>query len=109
MKISITALENNIDSKIDPRFGRCTFFAFYDTETCALDFVPNPNRDANEGAGPASAQFVVSRGVTKVISGEFGGKVKTVFEALGVTMVPSEDQSQTIQSIVNSLKNIIHN
>jgi len=100
MKIAITSIGNSAVSTLDPRFGRCSYFAFYDTETCVLDFVPNPNKDANEGAGPASAQFVATRGVTKVVSGEFGGKVKTVFDTLGIAMEPTENVNQTVASII---------
>lgn len=33
MLICITAQGDNLDSEIDPRFGRCNYFIFYDTET----------------------------------------------------------------------------
>ncbi len=33
MKIAITSEGNSLNSLIDPRFGRCAFFAIYDTDT----------------------------------------------------------------------------
>ncbi len=33
MKIAITAEEQKLTSRVDPRFGRAKWFVFYDTET----------------------------------------------------------------------------
>jgi predicted Fe-Mo cluster-binding NifX family protein len=52
----------------------------YDTESKATEFVPNSNKENIEGAGPASVQTVAERGVKKVVSGEFGAKVKSIFD-----------------------------
>ena len=60
MKVAITSTGNTLESKLDQRFGRCAFFTVYDTETKGLEFIPNPNKDVQEGAGPASVQLVAS-------------------------------------------------
>lgn len=52
MKVAITCTGNNLESKLDLRFGRCGFFVIYDTETRGMEFIPNPDKDATEGAGP---------------------------------------------------------
>ena len=46
MKIAITSSGNSPDAIMDSRFGRCKYFVFYDTETGAMEFLPNPNIDA---------------------------------------------------------------
>lgn len=103
MKIAITSDGNNLDSKLDSRFGRCSFFAIYDTETKNLEFLPNSNKESMEGAGPASAQFVASEGVQKVISGEFGNKVKSVFESLQIQFVTLSETNKSIAEIIGML------
>ena len=103
MKIAITSDGNNLDSKLDIRFGRCSFFAIYDAETKKLEFLPNPNKESMEGAGPASAQFVASEGVQKVISGEFGYKVKSVFESLQIQLVTLSETEKSIAEIIEML------
>lgn len=43
MKVAITATGNSLDAKLDSRFGRCSYFAIYDTEKKAVEnFVLNP-------------------------------------------------------------------
>lgn len=51
MRVAITSTGNNLQSTIDPRFGRCAYFVIYDTETKATEFIPNPNIDVTDGAG----------------------------------------------------------
>jgi len=103
MKIAITSQGNNTESTLDSRFGRCSFFAIYDTETLATEFIENPHKESNEGAGPASAQFVITKGVQKIMSGEFGGKAKSVLEALNIQMIEVKDSEQTIGDILKTL------
>lgn len=103
MKIAITSDGNKLDSKVDSRFGRCSYFAIFDTETKSLEFIPNPNKESMEGAGPASAQFVASKGVQKVVSGEFGYKVKSIFESLQIQLVTLIETEKSIAGIIGML------
>jgi predicted Fe-Mo cluster-binding NifX family protein len=100
MKIAITSTGNSPDSKLDSRFGRCAYFVVYDTESHATEFIPNPNKDNLEGAGPASAQLVASRGVCKVISGEFGVKVKSLFDSLRIQLIVLNEHEKSISEII---------
>jgi len=72
MKIAITSTGNTLDSTIDQRFGRCEYFVIFDIESRAVEFLPNPYKNVEEGAGPASVELIVNRNVSKIISGEFG-------------------------------------
>jgi predicted Fe-Mo cluster-binding NifX family protein len=106
MKVAITSTGNSLESTIDPRFGRCSYFVIYDTETGGVEILPNPNRDAQDGAGPASVQLVASRGVKKIISGEFGVKIKSLLDSLKIQMVVYKEPEKTIQSIIDMLTKI---
>ncbi len=105
MKVAITSTGNTLDSTLDQRFGRCTCFVIYNTETKGIEFIPNPNRDAQEGAGPASVQIVASRGAVKVISGEFGFKIKSLFESLKIQMIILKEPEKKISEIIDMLNN----
>ncbi|MFO7620618.1 MAG: NifB/NifX family molybdenum-iron cluster-binding protein [Bacteroidales bacterium] len=103
MKVAITSTGNTLESKLDQRFGRCAFFTVYDTETKGLEFIPNPNKDAREGAGPASVQLVASRNVGKIISGEFGIKIKPLLDSLKIQMIVLKEPEKSIQEIIDML------
>jgi predicted Fe-Mo cluster-binding NifX family protein len=103
MKIAITSTGNSPDAILDSRFGRCSYFVVFDTESRSTEFIPNPNIDAVEGAGPASVQLVASRGVKKVVSGEFGAKVKSLFDSLQIQLVILNDPEKKISEIIELL------
>ena len=103
MKVAITSTGNNLESKLDQRFGRCLYFVIYDLETKGIEFIPNPNKDAQEGAGPASVQLIVSRNVQKIISGEFGIKIKSLLDSLKIQMIVLKDPEKKIGEIINML------
>ena len=100
MKIAITSAGDTLDSTIDSRFGRCAFFAIYDTETKATYFLQNPAKEASEGAGPAAVQFVCAQKIHKIISGEFGMKIKSLLESLNIEMITNKDSASKIADII---------
>lgn len=79
MKICVTSQGDNLDSQVDPRFGRCNYFIFVDPDTLEFEAVQNPNTGAMGGAGVQSGQFVASKGVKMVITGNLG---PNAFQAL---------------------------
>jgi len=102
MKVAITSQGNEPNSLVDARFGRCSYFAIYDIEDKSLKFIENPNKEVEEGAGPASVSFVANQGVSKIVSGEFGFKIKSLLNDLKIQMVIMK-QEKTIQEIVKLL------
>lgn len=104
MKIAITSSGNTIDATIDSRFGRCAFFAIYDTETKTTEFLTNPSKEATEGAGPAAVQFVAAQKVNKIVSGDFGMKIKSLLDSLNIEMITNKDSATKIADIINTYK-----
>ncbi len=104
MKIAITSMGNSLESKLDSRFGRCSYFVVYDKESRSTEFIPNPNKENLEGAGPASVQLVASKGVHKVVSGEFGAKVKSIFDSLQIQLIVLNDPEKRICDIIEMLE-----
>jgi len=103
MKIAIASSGNTFDSTIDRRFGRCSFFVIYDTESKAVEFIPNPNKEAEVNAGAESVKLVSSRNVSKIIAGEFGIKIKTILDSLRIQMIVIKDSNKKIGDIINIL------
>ncbi len=103
MKVAITSTGNSPDATIDKRFGRCSFFVIYDTQTHSTEFIPNPNKDNIEGAGRASAELISAKGAKKVVSGEFGAKVKSFFDSLQIQLIVLSDTDKKISEIIELL------
>jgi predicted Fe-Mo cluster-binding NifX family protein len=105
MKVAITSTGNNLECKLDQRFGRCSYFVIYDLDTKGIEFIPNSNKDTQEGAGPASVQLVASRNVQKIISGEFGIKIKSLLDSLKIQMIVLKKPEKKIEEIIKMLNN----
>jgi predicted Fe-Mo cluster-binding NifX family protein len=103
MKVAITSSGNNPDSKLDSRFGRCSYFVIYDTETRGMEFLPNPYKEVEEGAGTSSVKLMASKGAVKIISGEFGIKIKPLLDSLKIQMIVLKNEEKSIQDIINIL------
>lgn len=103
MKIAITSTGNTLNSELDRRFGRCAWFVIYDKQSGGIEFLPNPNKDVDEGAGPASVKLIAGKGVSKVVSGEFGIKIKPLLDSLKIQMLALKDQGKTISEIIEML------
>lgn len=104
MKVAITSQGNDQKALIDARFGRCSYFAVFDTANSVLEFIENPNKEVDEGAGPASVNFLAKMGVGKIVSGEFGFKIKSLLNDLNIQMIIMKEEN-TIQEIVELLTN----
>ena len=84
MKVIITAMGNNLDAQVDPRFGRCKFFITVDIDTMEYDVINNENQSAMGGAGVQSAQIVANKGVDAVITGTVGPNAFQTLSAAGL-------------------------
>lgn len=103
MKIAIASNGNTLESTLDSSFGRCAYFIIYDQESKSMEFIPNPNKDAEEGAGPAAVNIIASRMANKIISSEFGVKIKPLLDSMKIQMIVLKDPTKTIQQIIDML------
>lgn len=103
MKVAITSTGNTLDALLDKRFGRCRYFVIYDTESKDVQFVSNPNIETEQGAGPASVQLVASYNAGKIISGEFGFKIKSLLDSLKIQMIVVKDTEKKVSDILKML------
>jgi predicted Fe-Mo cluster-binding NifX family protein len=103
MKVAITSTGISLESTIDLRFGRCSYFIIYDTDSKSIEIIPNPNKDIEENAGQTSVQLVVSRNAKKIISGEFGLKIKPLLDSLKIQMIVLKNPNKKIKDIIEML------
>lgn len=69
MRIAVTARGTDLDSQVDPRFGRCASFLVVDTESMDVDVLENASAGLGGGVGIQSAQLMADRDVKVVLTG----------------------------------------
>lgn len=85
MKYIISVREQNLETTVDPRFGRAQFFALFDSSNGTCTWHSNAqNLQAAQGAGIQSAQNVINLGAEAVITGHCGPKAYRVLNAAGI-------------------------
>jgi len=88
MKLAIPTQGNDLDSPVDPRFGRAVRFILYDDADRTWQVVDNQRAlDLAQGAGIQAAQNVIETGATVLITGHCGTKAFRVLQAAGVQVV----------------------
>ncbi|MBN2482814.1 MAG: NifB/NifX family molybdenum-iron cluster-binding protein [Candidatus Omnitrophica bacterium] len=102
MKICVTAQGDDLESQVDPRFGRCAYFIFADTESDSFEGVANPDVNIAGGAGIQPAQLVAQKGVLIVFTGNVGPNASNTLGAAGVKMITGV--SGTVKSVIEQYK-----
>ena len=87
MKIAITSAGSDLNSNVDPRFGRTPYFLIVDTDTMQFEAIENPNVNAMGGAGIQSAQLVANKGVEVVLTGSCGPNAFQTLQAAGTKVI----------------------
>ena len=102
MKVAVSSSGKNLDSQIDPRFGRCACFMIVETDDMNFEVFDNENIALGGGAGIQSAQFVASKGIQAVITGNCGPNAVRTLSAAGVKLFVG--QSGTIKEAIERYK-----
>ncbi|MEW6163349.1 MAG: NifB/NifX family molybdenum-iron cluster-binding protein [Nitrospirota bacterium] len=93
MKICVTSQGDSLDSPVDPRFGRCQYFIFVDTDTLEFEAIKNPNIEAMGGAGIQSGQIMVNKQVKAVITGNIGPNAHHTLQKAGIPVITNASGS----------------
>ena len=102
MKIAVSSSGKDLNSQLDPRFGRASYFVIVDSDTKnVVDVIDNrPAQDAAHGAGINAATMVAGSGVQAVLTGRMGPKAYAVLQAAKIQIVSGMNGS--ISSVVDA-------
>jgi len=103
MKIGISSTGKDINSQIDPRFGRCAYFMIIQTDDMSIDVFENEYKSLGGGAGIQSATFLHSKGVKTVLTGNCGPNAMNVFSECDIQVITG--QTGLIKDTIEKFKN----
>lgn len=101
MRIAVTSTGTDLDSQVDPRFGRALYFLIVDSETFAYDVVDNKeNLNALKGAGIQAAQMVSEKGAEVLLTGFCGPNAFKALKAADITV--ANDATGSVRDAVKA-------
>lgn len=107
MKVAVSCLGRDMESPVDPRFGRAAGFLVCDTEGGEASYLANDrNADLAQGAGIQTAQDVAGTGARVLITGHVGPKAFTALSRGGIRvhLLPAGSQECTVRQALELLR-----
>ncbi len=102
MKIAITSSGPELTSQVDPRFGRCAYFIFVDTDSDKFEAIENSGAQGMGGVGIQAGQMMIDKGIKAVLTGNCGPNAFQTLRAAGVEVIIGV--SGTVQEVVDKFK-----
>ena len=87
MKICVTSQGDSMESKVDPRFGRCAWFIVVDTNSMNFQAIDNENAQSAGGAGVQAGQLMAEKKVDAVLTGNAGPNAFQTLNAADIQVV----------------------
>ena len=103
MKIAITSQGKDLNSLVDPRFGRAAYIIVVDTDTMDFEVIDNAaNKGSSRGAGTQAASNVSETGAEVLLTGFCGPNAFKTLDAANIKV--GNDAKGTVQDAVNQYK-----
>ncbi len=101
MKIAITSKGTDLDSEVDPRFGRAAYIIIVDSETLEFEVIDNKeNVNALKGAGIQAARMVSDTKADVLLTGFCG---PNAFKAMNAAKIGvANDATGTVRDAVQA-------
>ena len=85
MKIAVTSKGRDLDSKVDPRFGRAAYILIIDTDTLEFEVIDNAkNANSFKGAGIQAAASISEKNADVLLTGFCGPNAFKTLDAAGI-------------------------
>ena len=103
MKVAVTSKGTDLETAVDPRFGRAAYILVVDSDTFEFEVIDNAdNVNAFKGAGIQTATTIHDKGAQVLLTGYCGPNAFKVLDAAGVKV--ANDVAGTVREAVTAFK-----
>mgnify|MGYP005841850359 CR=1 FL=1 len=104
MRIAMTSTGPDLDSTVDPRFGRARYIVIVDDQGTLLEVVDNSGGvNSLRGAGIQAGKLLADKKVDVLLTGNCGPNAFRTLQAANIRV--GIDQSGTIRDAITRFKN----
>ena len=101
MKIAVTSTGQDLDSMVDPRFGRAAYILIVDADTLAFEVLDNAeNVNAFKGAGIQAATMISDKQADVLLTGFCGPNAFKTLDAAQIRV--ASDVNGTVREAVTA-------
>lgn len=105
MKIVVASTGEAKNAAISQQMGRALFFLFFDEKGNLLEAAENPARGLSGGVSQSVSSFLTSKGVTHIIAGDIGNKMKQALKNSNIQYIQKTGTvSAAVQELIQSPK-----
>ena len=106
MKIAISSTGNNLESEVDAKFGRCSYFLIIeikDKKVKDVKAIENTAKAQMGGAGITAGEIVANQKVDAIITVNLGPRAFSVFKQFGIKIYQGQGKiKDVVQDFVNN-------
>lgn len=102
MKVAVSSNDEDLNAQLDPRFDRCAYFLVVDPDNMSFEAFENKSAVQGGGSGIQAAQFLASKGVEAVITGNCGPNAVQTLSAARIELFGG--QAGAVKEVVERFK-----
>lgn len=99
MIVAFCSTGTDMDAVLDSRFGRCSHFIFFDTDTRSFAVEKNAAKETAGGAGAMAVQQLANHGAGVLLAPEVGPQAMDALLAMGIPVFLKGNQKNGAQLI----------
>jgi predicted Fe-Mo cluster-binding NifX family protein len=100
--IVITSTGNKLNSRMDMRFAKCSYFCFLTVDGPV--FMANAFQEQEGHVAPSVVEWLKEKGVEKVITGEIGSTAQKCLKEAHIQAVLIESDKYTVNAIIKKIR-----
>ncbi|MFW6285122.1 MAG: NifB/NifX family molybdenum-iron cluster-binding protein [Bacillota bacterium] len=101
MKIAVCATSDHEEAQASSRYARSDYFAIYDTDTKAYEFLENEAKRESSGAANKATKILGDRGASVLLAPKVGPKAFEMLDAFDIE-VYQYDAAMTVNAALES-------
>lgn len=103
MNVAIASMGCDLDSEVNPRFGRAAYILIVDTVSLSVDVIDNSgNKSAVKDAGIQTARMLCNKGIKALLTGYCGSNAFDILNAAGIKVANNVNGS--VRQAVHAFK-----
>jgi predicted Fe-Mo cluster-binding NifX family protein len=101
---AIAVKEDNINSLLEDCFGKAKYYCFVDDNPDKIAFALNPGYDLINSSGKQAVAYLLTKGVTTVLSRNYGVSVKKILNKHNIQTVIIPQKYESLTQILEKMR-----